>query len=315
MSSTPRPATSSTAQPAAGSNQPAAGNQMPGEKPSGRSVENASGRSVENSRGRSAGKPSGTSVDKSGERVRDMFAQIAPRYDLMNHVLSLGIDIRWRRRVLRELQLDGSLPILDCCTGTGDLALLLAEHVHGRVKVIGSDFCAPMLELARYKHQQQHAHLPVEFVEADAQQLPFADASFQAVTVAFGLRNVQDTDRGLRELARVCAPGGQVAVLEFSTPSVPGLKQAYQTYFRHVLPRVGQFFAKNDKGAYDYLPNSVIEFPSGRALAERMELAGIRSVAIHSLTCGVASLYIGQREPAQPDPTRPTAEPKQDKIQ
>lgn len=247
------------------------------------------------------------SVDKSGDRVRDMFAQIAPRYDLMNHVLSLGIDTRWRRRVLRELRLDDSLPILDCCTGTGDLALLLARHVKGRVKVVGSDFCAPMLELARHKHQQKYANLPVEFIEADAQQLPFADASFQAVTVAFGLRNVQDTDAGLRELVRVCAPGGQLAVLEFSTPSLPGLKQAYQAYFRHVLPRIGQSFAKNDKGAYDYLPNSVIEFPSGRALAERMEAAGIQSIAIHSLTCGVASLYIGRREPAQVAPPQPVA--------
>jgi demethylmenaquinone methyltransferase/2-methoxy-6-polyprenyl-1,4-benzoquinol methylase len=234
-------------------------------------------------------------VDKSGERVRDMFAQIAPRYDLMNHVLSLGIDIRWRRRVLRELRLDGSLPILDCCTGTGDLALLLAEKVGGRVKVIGSDFCAPMLELARQKHQQQHPELPLEFIEADAQQLPFPDHSFQAVTVAFGLRNVQDTDKGLRELTRVCAPGGQVAVLEFSTPSFPGIKQAYQAYFRHVLPRIGQRFAKNDKGAYEYLPNSVIEFPSGRALASRMEQAGLSSIAIHTLTCGVASLYVGEK--------------------
>lgn len=234
-------------------------------------------------------------VDKSGERVRDMFAQIAPRYDLMNHLLSLGIDIRWRRRVLRELRLDGSLSILDCCTGTGDLALLLAEKMQGRVKVIGSDFCAPMLELARKKHQQQHPELPLEFIEADAQHLPFADGSFQAVTVAFGLRNVQDTDAGLRELVRVCAPGGQVAVLEFSTPSMPGIKQAYQAYFRHVLPRIGQRLAKNDKGAYEYLPNSVIEFPSGRALAQRMEQAGLSSIAIHTLTFGVASLYVGQR--------------------
>ena len=253
-------------------------------------------------RGTKGDKSSRKSVDKSGERVREMFAQIAPRYDLMNHVLSLGIDIRWRRRVLRELRLDDSLPILDCCTGTGDLALLLAQHVQGRVKVVGSDFCAPMLELARHKHQQKYASLPVEFVEADAQQLPFADASFQAVTVAFGLRNVQDTDAGLRELVRVCTPGGQVAVLEFSTPSLPGLRQAYQAYFRHVLPRIGQSFARNDKGAYEYLPNSVVEFPSGRALAERMESAGLQSIAIHSLTCGVASLYIGsalERRPQQ----------------
>ncbi len=234
-------------------------------------------------------------VDKSGERVREMFAQIAPRYDLMNHLLSLGIDIRWRRRVLRSLRLDGSLPVLDCCTGTGDLALLLAKKMRGRVKVIGSDFCAPMLELARQKHHRQHPELPVEFIEADTQHLPFADSSFQAVTVAFGLRNVQDTQAGLRELVRVCAPGGKVAVLEFSTPSLPGVKQAYQAYFRHVLPRIGQSLAKNDKRAYEYLPNSVIEFPSGRALAASMEQAGLQSITIRALTFGIASLYIGQR--------------------
>ncbi len=239
--------------------------------------------------------PRSQPVDKSGERVRDMFAQIAPRYDLMNHVLSLGIDIRWRRRVVRELRLDGSLPILDCCTGTGDLAFMLAEKVKGRVAVMGTDFCAPMLSLAKEKHRRRFASLPVEFREGDSQALPFPDASYQAVTVAFGLRNVQDTDAGLREMVRLCAPGGQVAVLEFSTPSFPVVKQLYQAYFRHVLPRIGQFFAKNDKGAYVYLPNSVVEFPCGRALAERMERAGLHSVRIHSLTFGVASLYIGER--------------------
>ncbi len=234
-------------------------------------------------------------VDKSGHRVRDMFAQIAPRYDLMNHVLSLGIDIRWRRRVLRELRLNGDLPILDCCTGTGDLALMLAEKVGGRVPVVGSDFCAPMLELAVKKHERRYAKLPVKFLEADAQALPFDNASFQAVTVAFGLRNVQDTDLGLREMVRVCAPGGQVAVLEFSTPTFPGLKQAYHAYFKHVLPRIGQQFAKNDKGAYEYLPNSVLEFPSGRALATRMEAAGLQAARICTLTFGIASLYIGDK--------------------
>lgn len=234
-------------------------------------------------------------VDKSGDRVRDMFAQIAPRYDLMNHVLSLGIDIRWRRRVVRELRLDSLLPILDCCTGTGDLALMLAEKTQGRVKVMGTDFCAPMLALAKEKHNRQCAHLPVEFQEGDSQALPFPDASFQAVTVAFGLRNVQDTDAGLREMVRLCAAGGQVAVLEFSTPSFPVVKQVYQAYFRHVLPRIGQFFAKNDKGAYEYLPNSVVEFPCGNALVQRMEQAGLHSVRMHSLNFGVATLYIGER--------------------
>ena len=234
-------------------------------------------------------------VDKTGSRVREMFAQIAPRYDLMNHLLSLGIDILWRKRTVRELRLDGDLPILDCCTGTGDLALLLAQRVKGRVAVVGTDFCAPMLELAKKKHAASESFFSVSFLEADTQSLPFSDAAFQTVTVAFGLRNVQDTDVGLRELTRVCAPSGQVAVLEFSQPTLPGLKHLYQAYFKHVLPRVGQRLAKNEQSAYEYLPNSVLQFPCGQALADRMQAAGLRDVRVIPLTFGVATLYVGER--------------------
>lgn len=234
-------------------------------------------------------------VNKNGERVRDMFAQIAPRYDLMNHVLSLGIDILWRKKVVRSLRLNGELPILDCCTGTGDLALMLAAEVQGRVPIVGSDFCPAMLKYAVQKHLEKYPDYNLRFVEADSQSLPFEDRSFQAVTVAFGLRNVEDTDQGIREMMRVCAPGGQVCVLEFSTPTLPVFKQGYQLYFKHVLPRVGQWFAKNDKDAYDYLPNSVAEFPSGQALANRMEALGLRNVRVLPLTLGIASIYIGER--------------------
>src|SRR5690606_8324954 len=139
-------------------------------------------------------------VDKSGHRVREMFGQIAPRYDLLNRLLSLGIDVRWRRNVVRSLRLDMSLPVLDCWPGTGDLALMLAKRMNGQADVVGSDFCPPMLELARKKHARMHAGLPVTFIEADSQELPFDSHTFQAVTVAFGLRNVQDTDRGIREM-------------------------------------------------------------------------------------------------------------------
>jgi demethylmenaquinone methyltransferase / 2-methoxy-6-polyprenyl-1,4-benzoquinol methylase len=236
-----------------------------------------------------------TRVDKTGSRVRDMFAQIAPRYDLMNHVLSIGIDIQWRRRAVKALRLDGDLPILDCCTGTGDLALMLAKHVQGRVEVVGTDFCGPMLRIAEKKHAKSFSQFPVRFLEADTQTLPFEDHAFQAVTVAFGLRNVQDTDQGLRELTRVCAVGGQVAVLEFSQPTMPGFKQIYQAYFKYILPRVGQTIAKNNQSAYEYLPNSVLEFPSGQALADRMEAVGLKNVRVTPLTFGVASLYIGDR--------------------
>lgn len=237
------------------------------------------------------------SVDKSGDRVRDMFAQIAPRYDLMNHLLSLGIDIRWRKKVVRRLRLDQDLPILDCCTGTGDLALMLAKRVNGKVEVVGTDFCSEMLVIAQQKHDDSATGFPVRFVQADAQDLPFSDSSFQAVTVAFGLRNVQDTDRGLREMVRVCAPGGQVAVLEFSTPTAFGLKQAYQFYFKNVLPRLGQAVAKNNHNAYEYLPLSVMEFPSGQALADRMSASGLSNVRWYPYTFGVATLYLGDKLP------------------
>lgn len=236
-----------------------------------------------------------TAVDKSGEKVRNMFAQIAPRYDLMNHLLSLGIDIRWRKRVVSKLRLDRSLPILDCCTGTGDLALLLAKTVQGKVEVIGSDFCSEMLDVARTKHTKNSIGYPVQFIEADSQHLPFEDNHFQAVTVAFGLRNVQDTDQGIREMVRVCCQGGQVAVLEFSKPTTIGLKQLYQFYFERILPRVGQSMARNDHGAYSYLPSSVIEFPSGQELADRMRACGLTNVKFYPFTFGVATLYIGDK--------------------
>lgn len=236
-------------------------------------------------------------LDKSGSRVRKMFGQIAPRYDLMNHLLSLGIDITWRKRTVRELRLNGDEPILDCCTGTGDLALMMARHVGNRAQVIGTDFCLPMLTRAQTKKQSLSGTQtqPVEFLEADTQALPFPDATFQAVTVAFGLRNVEDTDKGLCEMTRVCKAGGQVAVLEFSKPTLPGLSQAYAAYFKYVLPRVGQSMARNDHDAYEYLPSSVSEFPCGEALAARMRSAGLRDIRILPMTFGVATLYVGER--------------------
>lgn len=236
-------------------------------------------------------------VDKSGGRVRHMFEQIAPRYDLMNHVLSLGIDIRWRKRTVRELRLDKADPILDCCTGTGDLALMIAKKMHGKAKVVGSDFCLGMLRFAHKKGERAAADsdADVEFLEADTMALPFHDETFQAVTVAFGLRNVEDTRRGLAEMVRVCKPGGQVAVLEFSKPSLPGLKQIYSSYFRYVLPRIGQAVAKNNHSAYEYLPSSVAEFPCGEELAAMMRDAGLCNVRFIPLTFGVATLYIGDR--------------------
>lgn len=222
-----------------------------------------------------------------------MFGQIAPRYDLLNHLLSLNVDRYWRWRAVRRAPPRGDAPVLDLCTGTGDLALAYARAAGGRVPVVGADFCHPMLERARQKSAQANGSGRAHFVEADAQQLPFPDEYFQLVSVAFGLRNVSDTDRGLREMVRVCRPGGRVVVLEFSLPTLAPLRAAYLWYFRHVLPRIGQALARNRHEAYSYLPASVGEFPAGEALAERMRGAGLTRVEFWPLTLGVATLYVG----------------------
>jgi len=239
-------------------------------------------------------------VDKSPSSVRRMFGEIAPRYDFLNHLLSLGLDRRWRRRTVklvapaRQGPLAG-LPVLDVCTGTADLALAYWRAGRGEVPVVGADFCRPMLEIGLDKCRRAGAERGVTLVEADGQQLPFADGAFQIVTVAFGLRNQADTARGLAEMARVCRPGGRVAVLEFSMPRSRVLGWLYRFYFRRVLPRVGQALARNRQEAYHYLPASVGEFPQAEAMAEQLRGAGLGPVAYHPFTFGIATLYVGEK--------------------
>lgn len=235
-------------------------------------------------------------VDKSGQRVRDMFAQISGRYDVMNHVLSGGVDIWWRRVTVKKAAPAKSgplaeLPILDVCCGTGDLAIAYAKA--SSVPVIGTDFTHEMLVLAE-KKQPKDASRRIEYADADTMALPFADDQFQITSVAFGLRNVADTVAGLKEMARVTASGGQVAILEFSKPRMFPMKQIYPVYFKHVLPRVGQLFARNNQDAYEYLPESVGEFPDYEALVGLMNEAGLVDVTFKAMTFGVATLYIGR---------------------
>ena len=234
-------------------------------------------------------------VDKSGDRVRNMFAEISGSYDRMNHLLSLNIDRYWRWKTVRKVPPEGDAPILDVCTGTGDLALAYHKAAKGNVEVVGTDFCAEMLDIAREKKNRHNLNGEVKFVEADTQQLPFDDDKFQIVTVAFGLRNVADTQLGLNEMARVCKPGGRVAILEFSTPTMQPFKGLYQFYFKNILPRIGQLFCKNDSAAYNYLPESVGEFLQGEELAKPMREAGLRDVWYKQLTLGVATLYVGTK--------------------
>lgn len=239
-------------------------------------------------------------VDKSESRVRRMFGEIAPRYDLLNRMLSGGTDIYWRWRTVRVVAPGADGPILDVCTGTGDLALAYWKRAGRRVPVVGTDFTHEMLVRAGRKAEQAGAiepslngHPGVTLLEADTQRLPFDDDAFQIVCVAFGLRNVTDTRQGLLEMVRVCRSGGRVAVLEFSEPSGPVFRRVYHAYFKHVLPRIGQLVARNREDAYNYLPSSVSEFPSGQALADLMQECGLSEVRYKPLTGGIATLYYG----------------------
>jgi demethylmenaquinone methyltransferase/2-methoxy-6-polyprenyl-1,4-benzoquinol methylase len=234
-------------------------------------------------------------LDKREARIRRMFGHIAPSYDLLNHLLSANIDHYWRWRTTRLVPPAGNAPILDLCTGTGDLALAYDRAARGKVPIIGADFCHEMIALAEQKTQQRRASGRIRFLEADAQRLPFPDNAFQITTVAFGLRNVTDTDRGLAEMVRVTQPGGKVAILEFSQPRGWFFGRVYRFYFRYVLPFVGQAISRSKDNAYRYLPASVLEFPDGEALAERLRRHGLQEVRWHPLTFGIATLYIGTK--------------------
>ncbi len=231
--------------------------------------------------------------EKHARQVREMFAGIAGKYDLLNHLLSGNTDVRWRKLVARRLQdvLHGPETIaLDVACGTGDLSLTLRAITGARV--IGTDFCRPMLTRAQAKAQKDSA--PIPFIEGDALNLSFADSSFNAVTIAFGLRNLADFERGLRELYRVLKPGGRLGVLEFSQPVIPGFRAAFQWYFSHILPRIGGVIS-GSRGAYEYLPDSVARFPNQKDLKALMERVGFSEVSYQNLTGGIAALHLGNK--------------------
>lgn len=230
-------------------------------------------------------------VDKSGSRVRQMFSEIAGRYDFMNHFLSAGTDVYWRWKTVRLAGPMTQGPVLDVCSGTGDLAFAFRRKLNPADRVFATDFTHEMLTLAERKKGTRD----VVFLEADTLSLPFSSDVFQVVSVAFGLRNVSSTIGGLREMTRVCRPGGRVVVLEFSLPDNRLLSRVYQWYFRNVLPKLGQLLVRNRQAAYEYLPQSVSEFPSGSKLTGLMEEAGLENTSFHKLTGGIATVYVGHK--------------------
>jgi demethylmenaquinone methyltransferase / 2-methoxy-6-polyprenyl-1,4-benzoquinol methylase len=221
--------------------------------------------------------------------VRGMFTAIAPRYDLLNHVLSFNIDRRWRRRAVEQLHWENGPrgTYLDLCAGTLDLAIELARRPGFRGRVVGADFVVPMLRLGRDKAPA------VRVLAADALELPFPAGTFDGCVVGFGVRNLADLDRGLREIARVLKPGARAVILEFAMPSGWPVKPLYRLYFHEVLPRIGRLVSKH-RDAYRYLPASVTDFPQPDALRERMAGAGFARVGGEPLTCGIAALTWGE---------------------
>jgi demethylmenaquinone methyltransferase/2-methoxy-6-polyprenyl-1,4-benzoquinol methylase len=228
-------------------------------------------------------------VDKSPARIRAMFDQISPRYDLLNHLLSLDADVLWRRRA--AVRLDGARRVLDVCSGTGDLALEIRRRCGARV--VATDFSPAMLRIGARKAARKKLGDTVRFQAGDTLRLPFRDGAFDACAAAFGLRNLFDPARGLAEMARVTRPGGRVVVLEFTRPGNPLLRGAYHLYFNHLLPLVGRLIARSRIDAYRYLPDSVARWPGPEELKAMMERAGLRDVSFETLFGGLATIHAG----------------------
>ena len=228
-----------------------------------------------------------------GTRVQQMFNQIAPRYDMLNRLLSLGIDRSWRQKAVRQLHIPHNGQVLDVATGTGDVALEIARQTAPSVRVVGNDFTQGMLVRGREKIAASPYAGRIELVNAPCEAIPHPDGTFDGATIAFGIRNVVDRERGLREMTRVLKPGGRVVVLEFATPRSRLFRAVYLCYFHQLLPRLGGLLSR--RSAYQYLPESVQEFPDRETFLKMMGEAGLVALRHIDLTGGIAVVYVGTK--------------------
>jgi demethylmenaquinone methyltransferase/2-methoxy-6-polyprenyl-1,4-benzoquinol methylase len=236
--------------------------------------------------------PDGPSLgrDKAPIRISGMFDAIAHRYDLLNHVLSGGLDAFWRWKAVASLGLRGGETVLDLCCGTGDLAIAAIRATRGARRVIGVDFSSRMLRYGAAKLSRRKLTEAIWLVQGDAMRIPVRTASVDAVTVAFGIRNVDVPAEAFRDVVRVLRPGGRFAMLEFGLPTNPGIRRVYMGYFRHVLPRIGQLLSGH-ASAYSYLPASVTIFPEPSVTVSALQAEGFVDVRADRLTLGVVYLY------------------------
>jgi demethylmenaquinone methyltransferase/2-methoxy-6-polyprenyl-1,4-benzoquinol methylase len=233
--------------------------------------------------------PQGVPLDKSGKTIQDMFAGVAPRYDLLNHLLSASLDVVWRRRAAVILGLPPGAEVLDLCCGTGDQATALRRR---GARVTAADFCVPMLAIARHKFARVQPPRPAALA-ADALALPFPDNRFAGATVSFGLRNVADLDAALREIARVLRPGGKLVVLDATIPRRQPLRALYLFYFLRLLPGIGLLLSPRGS-AYSYLTSSVVGFPQRQEFLDRMATAGFTGLGWEDLSGGTVCIHQGR---------------------
>lgn len=232
-------------------------------------------------------------LTNKGERIRDMFDSIAPRYDFLNRLLSFGIDKKWRRFAVRQIRFNEGGKILDVATGTADVALEIAAVTPSSVTISGIDFSQQMIDLGKVKIESSPFAGRITLHVAPCEDIPFDDNSFDSATIAFGIRNVVDRHCGLKEILRTLKPGGRIVILEFSNPRSKAFKALYNFYFLRILPVIGGFFSTFS--AYKYLPDSVLEFPSQDEFKKLMTESGFENVSHHDLTFGIASVYTGEK--------------------
>lgn len=231
--------------------------------------------------------------DRSASRISAMFDEIAPRYDFLNHFLSAGIDRRWRKRAIRSLALTGREVVLDLCCGTGDLAIEAVGATPGAAHVLGVDFSPVMLAYGVAKLRRRRLDREIMLVRGDASNIPVAGRSVDAITIGFGIRNVDDRGAACREMRRVLKPGGRLAILDFGIPSSPIFRQLYLSYFRHVLPRLGRWIS-GSRTAYTYLPESVGAFESDEFM-DLLRTSGFVNVAADPMMGASVFLYTARR--------------------
>lgn len=227
------------------------------------------------------------------EQIAHMFNDIAGRYDFLNRFMSLGIDVGWRKKALRMLQPLQPKVILDVATGTGDVAILAARMLQPE-KIIGIDISEGMLAFGREKVEKAGLSGKITLQEGDSETISFPDGTFDAITVAFGVRNFEHLEKGLAEMRRVLKPGGKAVILEFSNPTKTPVKQLYNFYFRYITPSIGKWIARN-KAAYSYLPDSVKAFPQGQAMCDILQKTGFQAVTCKTLSFGICSIYSATR--------------------